>query len=191
MIQTTTKKSGFEAGGPKDGLLGDGGALESEALLGVDRLVRGKQAGFEALEFIEVFEARDGEIRADEDGIGGVGRLLGHEFRRTGPQARLTDMGNTRAARRPPFQFVSHGRERKFFPKKAGTGIAADSVLDGLRLDVIDDQHFHWTPGLFELKAKLFADCLRQGQRVVRIGRRHRVRRRRRTGFRGPIAAVL
>ena len=44
-------------------------------------------------------------------------------------------------------------------------------ILRGLRLDVIDHQHFHGALGLFQLQPKLFRYCVRKRERAVWAGR--------------------
>jgi len=51
------EQAAFEAGGAEDGLLGEGGALEREKLLGVDGLVKSDQIFAETGDFVEIFEA--------------------------------------------------------------------------------------------------------------------------------------
>ena len=77
-------------------MLGQGNAFEGEKFLGVDRLVEGDEVVAEMGDFLEVFEADDGESRAGElvsagilgraglalggagaGGLGGVGAIGG------------------------------------------------------------------------------------------------------------------
>jgi hypothetical protein len=52
--------------------LGEGDALQGEELLGVDGLVDGDEVVAEAGDFLEVFEADDGEGGTSEDVLAGV-----------------------------------------------------------------------------------------------------------------------
>jgi hypothetical protein len=61
-------ESGFETGGAKDGLLGQGDALKGEEFLGVDGVVEVDQVFPEVGDLIEVFEANDGEAGRDASG---------------------------------------------------------------------------------------------------------------------------
>ena len=61
LVQATGKESAFEPGGAENALLGDGGALEREPFLRVDRLVVGEETGFEPLDLILVLHADNGE----------------------------------------------------------------------------------------------------------------------------------
>ena len=54
------------------GLLGQSDALDGEQLLGVDGPVDGNQIGAEMGDFLEVFEADDGEVRGGETVLAGV-----------------------------------------------------------------------------------------------------------------------
>jgi len=60
-IEAVGEEAGFEAGGAEDRLLREGHALEGEQFLGVDGLVDGGEVRFEMGDFVEVFEADDGE----------------------------------------------------------------------------------------------------------------------------------
>jgi hypothetical protein len=75
------EEAGLEAGGAKDGLLGEGDALDGEEFLGIDGLVDGHGVGFEIGDFVDVFEADDGEGGGSEavfTGIlGGAGLAFG------------------------------------------------------------------------------------------------------------------
>src|SRR6202035_2525484 len=64
--------AGFETGDAEHGLLGQGDPLDGEQLLGVDGLVNGNQIGAEVVDFLEVFEADDGEVRGGEAVLAGV-----------------------------------------------------------------------------------------------------------------------
>jgi hypothetical protein len=74
------EEAGFQAGGTEDGLLGEGHALQGEEFLRVDGLVDGDEVACEVVDFVEVFEADDGEGRGGEavlDGVlGGAGLAL-------------------------------------------------------------------------------------------------------------------
>ena len=70
-------EAGFEAGDTEEGLLGEGQALDGEDLLRVGGLVDGEEVGFEVFDFVEVFEADDGEGGGGEAVLGGVG-FRGH-----------------------------------------------------------------------------------------------------------------
>jgi hypothetical protein len=90
-VEATSEKAGFEAGDAEHGLLGQGNALDGEELLGVDGLVNADEIGAKVGDFLEVFEADDGEVGAGEavltgvlggaglaiggSGTGGVGRI--------------------------------------------------------------------------------------------------------------------
>ena len=78
--------AGFEAGAAEDGVLGDGDALQGEESLGVDGLVDGDEVVAEAGDFLEVFEADDGEGGTGEDVFAGVLGRVGLALRgaRTG-----------------------------------------------------------------------------------------------------------
>jgi hypothetical protein len=79
------EETAFEAGGAENGLLGEGHALGPrgypEHLLGIDGLVDGQEVLPEVGDFLEVFEADDGEGGGGEAvlaGIlGGAGLALG------------------------------------------------------------------------------------------------------------------
>jgi len=71
-VEAGGEVAGFEAGAAEDGVLGEGDALEGEELLRVDGLVDGDQIVAEAGDFLEVFEADDGEGRTGEDVLAGV-----------------------------------------------------------------------------------------------------------------------
>ena len=62
----------FEARGAEEGLLGEGDAFDGEELLGVDGLVAGDEVFAEAGDFVEVFEADDGEDGGGEAVFAGV-----------------------------------------------------------------------------------------------------------------------
>jgi hypothetical protein len=80
-VEAGGEEAGLEAGGAEDGLLGNGHALEGEEFLGVDGLVDGGEVAGEVGNFVEVFEADDGESGGGEAvlyGIaGGAGLALG------------------------------------------------------------------------------------------------------------------
>jgi hypothetical protein len=60
-VEAIGEQAGFEAGGAEHRLLGEGHALEGEHLLGVDGLVDSGEVGFKMGDFLEIFEADDGE----------------------------------------------------------------------------------------------------------------------------------
>ena len=72
------EQTGFEAGGAQKGLLAEGGALECEQLLRIGRLVDGDEIRFETRDFVEFFEADDGEGGGREAMLAGV--LRGARF---------------------------------------------------------------------------------------------------------------
>jgi hypothetical protein len=53
-------------------LLGDGHALEGEQFLGIDGVVAGDEVGAEVGDFLDVFEADDGEAGGGEAMLAGV-----------------------------------------------------------------------------------------------------------------------
>ena len=98
-VEAGGEEAGLEAGGAEHGLLGEGHALDGEEFLGVDGLVDGDEVGFEMGDFLEVFEADDGEGGGGEavfagvlggaglafggagaGGLGGVGAIGGELF---------------------------------------------------------------------------------------------------------------
>jgi len=74
------RRPALEVGDAEDGLLGQGDALDGEQLLGVDGPVDGDQVGAEAGDFLEVFEADDGEVGGSEAVLAGVLRGTGLAF---------------------------------------------------------------------------------------------------------------
>src|ERR1017187_7552853 len=64
--------AGFEAGGADEGLLAGGDALDGEEFLGVDGAVEVERILAELVDFVEVFEANDGEGVAGEAVFAGV-----------------------------------------------------------------------------------------------------------------------
>jgi hypothetical protein len=72
LIEAGGEEAGFEAGGAEDGLLGEGDALDGKEFLGVDGLVDGEEVLPEVVNFLEVFEADDGEGGGGESMLAGV-----------------------------------------------------------------------------------------------------------------------
>jgi hypothetical protein len=83
-VQTGGEVSGFQAGAAEHGVLGEGDALQGEELLGVDGLIDGDEVVAEAGDFLEVFEADDGEGRSGEDVFAGVLGRVGLALRGAG-----------------------------------------------------------------------------------------------------------
>jgi hypothetical protein len=85
-VEAGGEVAGFEAGAAEDGVLGEGDALQGEEFLGVDGLVDGDEVVAEAGDFLEVFEADDGEGGTSEDVLAGVLGRVGLALRgaRTG-----------------------------------------------------------------------------------------------------------
>jgi hypothetical protein len=65
-------------------LLGDGHALQGEEFLGVGRAVGGDEGSFETSDFLEVFEAHDGEVGGRQAVAEGVAGGSGFAFRGAG-----------------------------------------------------------------------------------------------------------
>ncbi|HUI80756.1 MAG TPA: hypothetical protein VLY24_22680 [Bryobacteraceae bacterium] len=82
VVEATGEEAGFEAGGAEEGLLGQGDALDGEEFLGVDGPIEGDEVGFEIGDFVEVFEADDGELGSGETVLTGVLRGAGFAFGR-------------------------------------------------------------------------------------------------------------
>jgi hypothetical protein len=72
LVEAGGEQAAFEAGGAEHGLLADGELLEGVEFLGIDRLIGGNEVGAEASDFIDVFEADDGEAGGGEAVLGGV-----------------------------------------------------------------------------------------------------------------------
>ena len=72
LVEATGEESGFESGGAKQGLLGEGHALDGEKLLGIDGLVDGDEVLAEAGDGVDFFEADDGEVGGGEAVLAGV-----------------------------------------------------------------------------------------------------------------------
>ena len=72
LVHAGGEQAAFEAGGAEHGLLGDGHALEGEQFLGVDGLVAGDEVGAEVSDFLDVFEADDGEAGGGEAMLAGI-----------------------------------------------------------------------------------------------------------------------
>ena len=79
-VEGGCEQAGLEPGGAEDGLLGKGHAFEGEQFLGVDGLVDGDEVELEAGDFLEVFEADDGEGGSGEAVLEGVLRGAGLAF---------------------------------------------------------------------------------------------------------------
>jgi hypothetical protein len=62
LVHAGSEQAALEAYGAQRGLLGDGHALEGERFLGIDGPVDGNEAGAEASDFVDLFEADDGEL---------------------------------------------------------------------------------------------------------------------------------
>src|ERR1700686_5918780 len=62
-VEASGEEAALEVGDAEHGLLGEGDALDGEQLLGIDGTVNGNQIGAEAGDFLEIFEADDGEGR--------------------------------------------------------------------------------------------------------------------------------
>lgn len=73
-VEGVGEQAGFEAGHAEQSQLSDGDALDGEQLLGVDRLVVVDEVGFEAREFLDVFEADDGKRGGGEAVLVGIAR---------------------------------------------------------------------------------------------------------------------
>src|ERR1017187_9186111 len=71
-VEAGGEESGFEAGGADEGLLAGGDALDGEEFLGVDGAVEVERILAELVDFVEVFEADDGEGVAGEAVFAGV-----------------------------------------------------------------------------------------------------------------------
>ncbi len=99
LVEAGGEEAGFQSRGAEECLLGEGDAFDGEEFLGVDRLVEGDEVGAEALDFIEFFEADDGEGGGGEavfaavlgraglafggawaGGFGGIGSIGGELF---------------------------------------------------------------------------------------------------------------
>jgi hypothetical protein len=80
-VEAVGEEAGLQAGGAEDGLLGEGHAFQGDEFLGVDGLVDGDEIALEIGDFLEVFEADDGEggcCEAVLDGVlSGAGLTLG------------------------------------------------------------------------------------------------------------------
>jgi hypothetical protein len=72
LVEAGGEEAGFEAGGAEEGLLGEGDALDGEEFLGVDGLVDVQKIVLEVGDFIELFEADDGEGGGGEAVFAGV-----------------------------------------------------------------------------------------------------------------------
>jgi hypothetical protein len=81
LVEAGGEEAGFEAGGAEQGLLGEGDALDGEEFLGVDGLVDGHGVVPEVRNFVDVFEADDGEGGGGEavftGVLGGAGLAFG------------------------------------------------------------------------------------------------------------------
>jgi hypothetical protein len=80
-VETGGEEAALEVGDAEDGLLSESDALDGEQLLGIDRPVDRDEIGAEMGDFLEVFEADDGEVRGGEamlaGVLGGTGLALG------------------------------------------------------------------------------------------------------------------
>jgi hypothetical protein len=76
-VEATGEEAGFEASDAENGLLGQGDALDGEQFLGVRGLVDVDEIRAEVVDFLEVFEADDGEVRGGEAVLAGVLRGAG------------------------------------------------------------------------------------------------------------------
>jgi len=72
LVEGGSEETGFEAGAAEDGVLGQGDAFKGEEFLGVDGLIEGDEVVAETADFLNVFEADDGEGRAGEHVFAGV-----------------------------------------------------------------------------------------------------------------------
>jgi len=106
--QAKAEESGFEAGGAEDGLLGEGDALDGEEFLGVDGVVDGDEVLPEVGDFIEVFQADDGEAGSGEAVFAGVLGRAGLAFRGAG--AGGAQSGNSRMATPRPASMLMLSR---------------------------------------------------------------------------------
>ena len=84
LIEAGGEDAGVEAIGAEDGLLGEGDALDSEELLGVDGQVAGDGVIAQAGDFVDLFEADDGEGGGGESVLAGVLSGAGFAFRGAG-----------------------------------------------------------------------------------------------------------
>jgi hypothetical protein len=66
VIESDGEEAGFETIAAEDGLLAERDALDGEEFLGVGGAVAGDRVGFEVRDFVEFFEAHNGEGRAAE-----------------------------------------------------------------------------------------------------------------------------
>src|ERR1017187_6294221 len=71
-VEAGGEEAGFEAGGADEGQLAGGDALNGEEFLGVDGAVEIQGVLAELVDFVEVFEADDGEGVAGEAVFAGV-----------------------------------------------------------------------------------------------------------------------
>jgi hypothetical protein len=76
-VEAGGEEATLEVGDAEHGLLGEGDALDGEELLGVDGPVDGDEIGAEMGDFLEIFEADDGEVRGGEAVLAGVLRGAG------------------------------------------------------------------------------------------------------------------
>jgi hypothetical protein len=80
-VEASGEEAAFEVRDAEHGLLGQSDALDGEQLLGIDGPVDGDKIGAEAGDFLEVFEADDGEVRGGKavlaGVLGGAGLALG------------------------------------------------------------------------------------------------------------------
>jgi hypothetical protein len=115
-VETGGEEAALEAGDAEDGLLGEGDALDGEQLLGVDGPVDGNQVGAETGDFLEIFEADDGEVRGGKamlaGVLGGAGLALGSAS--AGGMGRISAIGGELLFGNE-FLGIRHGEPR---PKK-------------------------------------------------------------------------
>src|ERR1017187_8484496 len=71
-VEAGGEEAGFEAGGADEGQLAGGDALDGEEFLGIDGAVEVERVLAELVDFVEVFEADDGEGVAGEAVLAGV-----------------------------------------------------------------------------------------------------------------------
>jgi hypothetical protein len=95
LFETGGEEAGLEAGGAEESLLREGHALEGELFLGVGGLKDGSEVGEEMGDFIEVFEADDGEGGTGEAVQAGVlgGSGLAFLSARAGGAGRVDAIG--------------------------------------------------------------------------------------------------
>jgi hypothetical protein len=78
VVQSAGEHAGVETSAAEDQLLRHGDALNRDEFLSVDRFIAGDSVGLEFFDFVEVFEAHDGEGRRTEtvfDCVAGTSRF--------------------------------------------------------------------------------------------------------------------